>query len=217
MRVERIGDAVLYLGDCREVLPTLPKVDAVITDPPFGLGDKMRGGTWGAKVGFKEMLVWDAEAPSVDLLLQIVAMGRHCVMWGGNYFGLSPSRCWLVWDKSNAVPTMADVELAWTNLDKPAKRFRGMVGRVEYGHPTQKPLDLMYWTLEQVGTAQTVLDPFMGSGTTGVACVQLGRSFMGIEREPKYFDIACRRIEDAQRQGRMFEPERTKPEQAALI
>lgn len=217
MREETIGSARLILGDCREVLPTLPKVDAVITDPPFGLGDKMQGGTWGAKVGFKEMLVWDSEAPSVDLLLQIVAMGKHCVMWGGNYFGLPPSRCWLVWDKSNAVPTMADVELAWTNLDKPAKRFRGMVGRAEYGHPTQKPLSLMYWTLEQVGPAQTILDPFMGAGTTGVACAQLGRSFIGIEREPKYFDIACRRIEDAQRQGRMFAPEDRKPTQGALI
>ena len=204
MRIEKIGAATLYLGDCREVLPTLGKVDAVVTDPPFGLGDKMQGGTWGAKIGFKEMLDWDAEAPAIDLLLAIAAMSSKCVMWGGNYFGLPPSRGWLVWDKANAVPTMADVELAWTNLDRPAKRFRGLVGRVEYGHPTQKPLDLMKWTLDQVGQAQTILDPFMGSGTTGVAAVQMGRNFIGIEREPKYFDIACRRIEQAQRQGDMF-------------
>ena len=202
-----IGNAELWHGDCREILPTLPKVDAVITDPPFGLGNKMQGGTWGAKEGFKEMLEWDAAPPSVDLLLSLAALGQSCVMWGGNYFGLPASRGWLVWDKSNAVPTMADVELAWTNLDRPAKRFRGMVGRVEFGHPTQKPLDLMRWTIAQVDhchAVRSVLDPFMGSGSTGVACADLGRSFIGIERERKYFDVACRRIEDAQRQGRLI-------------
>lgn len=202
-----IGRATLYNADCRDVLPTLGKVDAVVTDPPYGLGSKMQGGTWGAKEGFKEMLDWDAEAPSVDLLLEIAALGKSCVMWGGNYYGLPPSRAWLVWDKANAVPTMADVELAWTNLDRPAKRFNGLVGRVEFGHPTQKPLDLMKWTVAQVDHCHpvgSILDPFMGSGTTGVAAVQMGRDFIGIERESKYFDIACKRIEDAQRQGDLF-------------
>lgn len=202
-----IGNARLICADCRDVLPTLEKVDAVVTDPPFGLGAKMQGGTWGAKEGSKEMLDWDAEAPALETLLDIVALADRCVMWGGNYFGLPPSRCWLVWDKSNAVPTMADVELAWSNLDRPAKRFRGMVGRVEFGHPTQKPLDLMKWTIAQVehtGPANVIADPFLGSGTTGVAAVQMGRKFIGIEREPKYFDIACKRIEDAQRQGDLF-------------
>jgi site-specific DNA-methyltransferase (adenine-specific) len=206
-RVEVIGDATLYLGDCREILPGLPKVDAVVTDPPFGLGDRMKGGTWADKQAFKDMPVWDAEAPALETLLAIVNLSPRCVMWGGNYFGLPPSRCWLVWDKANAVPTMADVELAWTNLDRPAKRFKGRVGRVEYGHPTQKPLDLMCWTIAQVehhSPAETILDPFMGSGTTGVAALQMDRKFIGIEREPKYFDIACRRIEDAQRQQRLF-------------
>mgnify|MGYP000915272691 CR=1 FL=1 len=207
MRVEKIGLATLYLADCMDVLPALERVDAVITDPPFGIGKKMQGGTWGAKDGFKEMLDWDSEAPEANDLIRIAAQGRFAVMWGGNYFGLPPSRGWLVWDKSNAVPTMADVELAWTNLDRPAKRFRGTVGRVEFGHPTQKPLDLMQWTIQQVdhfGTAKSILDPFMGSGTTGVAAVQMGREFIGIEREPKYFDIACRRIEQAQAQADMF-------------
>lgn len=207
MRVETIGRATLYLGDCRDILPTLGKVDAVVTDPPYGLGSKMQGGTWGAKEGFKEMLDWDAEAPSAETLCEIAALGRWAVMWGGNYYGLPPSRCWLVWDKANAVPTMADVELAWTNLDRPAKRFNGLVGRVEFGHPTQKPLDLMKWTIAQIdhcGPVSSVLDTFMGSGTTGVAAVQMGRDFIGIEREPKYFDIAARRIEEAQRQGDLF-------------
>lgn len=202
-----IGNATLYLGDCREILPTLEKVDAVITDPPYGLGSKMQGGTWGAKEGFKEMLDWDSEPPSVETLLAIAGKAPFAVMWGGNYYGLPPSRCWLIWDKANAVPTMADCELAWTNLDRPAKRFRGLVGRVEYGHPTQKPLELMEWTILQVdhcARAETILDPFMGSGSTGVAAMRMGRSFIGIEREPKYFDIACARIENALRQERLF-------------
>jgi site-specific DNA-methyltransferase (adenine-specific) len=220
MREEIIGNCRLILGDCREILPTMGEVDAVVTDPPFGIGSKMQGGTWGEKEGFKEMLDWDAEAPDLALLLDIVGKSARCVMWGGNYFGLPPSRGWLVWDKANAVPTMADVELAWTNLDRPAKRFRGMVGRVEFGHPTQKPLALMEWTIAQIehsGPAQTILDPFMGSGTTGVACVNLGRRFIGIEREPKYFDIACRRIEDAYRQPRLIMDEQPIQEQGAMF
>ena len=87
-----IGNAELWHGDCREVLPLLGQVDAVITDPPFGLGEKMQGGTWGAKAGFKEMLHWDAEAPSIELLMKIASMAPRSVMWGGNYFGLPPSR-----------------------------------------------------------------------------------------------------------------------------
>ena len=199
-----IGSAELWHGDCREVLPLLPRFAAVLTDPPFGLGDRMKGGTWAEKVAFKEMPARDCEAPSLELLLQISSMASRTVMWGGNYFGLPASRGWLVWDKANAVPTMADVELAWTNLDRPAKRYRGTVGRVEFGHPTQKPLELMLWTIEQAGNPATVLDPFMGSGTTGVACAQLGKAFTGIERERKYFDIACERIARAQAQGSLL-------------
>jgi site-specific DNA-methyltransferase (adenine-specific)/modification methylase len=217
MRVETIGDATLYLGDCREILPTLERVDAVITDPPYGLGKKMQGGTWGAKTEFKEMVVWDNSAPDADLLLQLAALGEIAVFWGGNYYGLPPTRCWLVWDKQNAVPTMADCEIAWTNRDANTKRLSHPVGRVENGHPSEKPLRLMEWTLDTVKAGNVVLDPFMGSGTTGVACMRSGRSFIGIEREPKYFEIACRRIEDAQRQESLFEPEAPKAEQTALF
>jgi site-specific DNA-methyltransferase (adenine-specific)/modification methylase len=113
---------------------------------------------------------------------------------------------------------MADFEMCWTNLDRPSKLFNGLVGRVEFGHPTQKPLTLMLWTIEQARTKvnDLILDPFMGSGTTGVACVQLGRKFIGIELEQKYFDIACKRIEQAYAQGQLFEHEKPKAEQASL-
>lgn len=217
MDVVRIGDATLYHADCREVLPTLPRVDAVITDPPYGLGERMKGGTWGAKPEFKEMVVWDASAPDVDFLIALTACCDVSVFWGGNYYGLPPSRCWLVWDKRNSVPTMADCELAWTSKDANTKRISLNVGSAANGHPSEKPLRLMEWTIDTVGAGNVVLDPFMGSGTTGVACANLGRKFIGIERERKYFDIACERIARAYAQPRLFDEKPANPTQEALI
>lgn len=217
-RKETIADGVeLYLGDCREILPTLGKVDAVVTDPPYGIGDKMQGGTWGAADKYADFRRWDV-APSNENLALLRAMAPAVVLWGGNYFDAPAARCWLIWDKSNAVRTMADVEMAWTNLDRPAKRFRGSVGVHEWGHPTEKPLDLMGWTIEQIpNTPQVICDPFMGTGTTGVAAVRLGRKFLGIEIEPKYFDVACQRIQAAYDAPDMFaEPEAPKAKQEAF-
>ncbi len=199
-----IGDCRMIFGDCREVLLTLPMVDAVITDPPYGLGDRMKGGTWGAKPEFKEMVIWDSSSPDIQFLLQLANLSPCAVFWGGNYYGLPPTRCWLVWDKKNAVPTMADCELAWTSLDANTKRISLPVGRVMHGHPSEKPIRLMEWTIETVKADGTILDPFMGSGTTGIAAMNSGCSFIGIERERKYFDIACERIDNAYRQGQMF-------------
>ena len=199
-----IGNATLWLGDCREVLPSIPRVDLILTDPPYGLGKRMQGGTWGAKEHNDGFLKWDLEAPH-ETVGALIAMDVPSVIWGGNYFSVPPSRCWLLWNKINAVPTMADMEMAWTNYDKPAKRLDLPVGRVEFGHPTQKPLALIEWCLDLAPKNTTVvLDPFMGSGTTGVACANMGKTFYGIEREPKYFDIACKRIEAAYAQGRLF-------------
>jgi DNA modification methylase len=186
----------LYCGDCLDILPQLPagSMDAVVTDPPYGLGKRMSGGTWGTADKYSDMCNWDVVPP--DHLFESLASVRQSIIWGGNYFRLPPSRCWLIWDKVNAVRTCADCEMAWTNLDRPTKRYSGPVGVHDTGHPTQKPLKLMQWCLTFVdGT--TVLDPFMGSGTTGVACVKTGRKFIGIEKEPKYFDIAVKRIQEA--------------------
>lgn len=204
MRVERIGEATLYLGDCREVLHTLPKVGAVVTDPPYGIG--MDGGKVG-KAEYERLSNWDSAPGDVS---QILALNVPTVIWGGNYFGLPPSSCWLVWDKETAgVTTFADCELAWTNLPKAVRMVRhlwsGPYMRVKEAryHPTQKPVRVMEWSLKHV-PAGVVLDPFMGSGSTGVACVNTGRPFIGIEAEEKYFDIACERIATAYAQGRLF-------------
>ena len=202
-RIETIGRAKLYEGDCRDILPTLGKVDAVVTDPPYGLGKKMSGGTWAVKAPhYSDMHEWDTEAKQ-EWIDDIFALSVPAIIWGGNYFTMPPSRCWLSWCKPQ-FPTMADMELAWTSLERPAKRW--LSSRVPDGakeHPTQKPIALMKWCINFLPDAQTILDPFMGSGTTGVAAVQMDRDFIGIEREPKYFDIACKRIEDAQRQGKL--------------
>jgi len=203
IREERIGGQRLILGDCREIIGGL-EYDAICTDPPYGLGKKMQGGTWGAKEHNSGFLRWDIKAP--DWFVGFV--GRTpSVVWGGNYLPFPPSRCWLIWNKVNAVPTMADFEQAWTNLDRPSKRWDGNVGRVEFGHPTQKPVALMEWCLGFLPNAQTILDPFCGSGTTLVACQRLGRNGTGIELDPDYFDIACRRVDEATRQPDLLIPQ----------
>jgi site-specific DNA-methyltransferase (adenine-specific)/modification methylase len=219
-RVEVIGDATLYLGDSLEILPTLPKVAAVITDPPYGLGEKMKGGTKRFRTGeggLNTLGAWDAK-PVDGLPELLVAAGETVFVWGGNYYDMPASRGWLVWVKANSVPTMASVELCWTNRDMNAKHFEHACGGWDREHPTEKPLALMHWCIERAGKPSTVLDPFMGGGTTGVAAVCAGSSFIGIEREPKYFDIACRRIEQAYKQRPLFDAApQPKPEQGSLL
>lgn len=198
-----IGSARLILGDMLEVLPTLAGIDAVLTDPPFGLGRRMQGGTWGAKDEFSGFLEWDLVAKQ-EWVDAILALDVPTILWGGNYYQMPPARCWLLWSKINAVPTMADAEMAWTNLDKPAKRFDAPVGRVEYGHPTSKPLPLFQWCLSHLPRSGTVCDPFLGSGTSAVACMKAGRPFVGIEINPVYFETTCARVQDAYDRPDMF-------------
>jgi hypothetical protein len=135
--------------------------------------------------------------------------GRQLIVWGGNYFNLPPTRGFLFWDKSPMPPSYAVGEMAWTSIDMNAAKWCGKVGDdvpvKDRDHPTQKPVRLMEWCLSFAKDARTVCDPFMGSGTTGVACARMGLQFVGIERERKYFDIACRRIEQAYAQPRLFE------------
>ena len=204
MDIVTIGDATLYHGDCLEILPTLDKVDAVVTDPPYGLGERWSGGTWGANPMYADAKQWDV-AVSQQTINSLIDKAAASIIWGGNYYAMPPSRCWLSWRKSSQMETMADFELAWTSLDRPAKEIlenRNPDGKRD--HPTQKPIRVMEWTLGFVENAECILDPFMGSGTTGVACANLGRKFIGIEIERKYFDIACERIDAAYAQGRLF-------------
>lgn len=193
----------IYHGDCREILPHLPKVDLVLTDPPYGHGEKWSGGTWADNPIYQDCFEWDGRTVGIDVLLAAVAKGRNAIVWGGNYYSLPPSRCWLAWEKSSRMPTLADFELAWTTFDRPSKAFRedrNPDGKRE--HPTQKPLSLMHWCICFVKTDATILepypayilDPFMGSGTTLRAAKDLGRKAIGIEIEEKYCELAVKRL-----------------------
>lgn len=206
-----IGDATLYLGACEDILPTLPKVDACITDPPYGISANKQ--TLGkGKKEFARGGDWDESVP--DLALCIAAAPLSC-FWGGNYFTqqLPPSNDWLIWHKLNDGRSFSECEMAWTNFGRQTRHLQHHWSGEEKAHPTQKPLQVMHWCIQQAGAVQSILDPFMGSGTTGVAALQLGRKFIGIEREPSYFDIAVRRIEQAAKQGQLFEAPQPKQEQ----
>ena len=210
--IVRIGDATLIWSDCRDVLSTLPKFDLLLTDPPYGIG--IAANPVRQKHAKQD---WDAVPPTPALIASLVDGAEVSIIWGGNYFGLPAAQCFLVWDKVQPHDfSLAMCEQAWTNKGGVAKMHRQSVLSYRKEHPTQKPVELMAWCLDQVPTARTVLDPFMGSGTTGVACAQSGRAFTGIERERKYFDIACERIERAYAQGKLFQPEPAKPEQQEI-
>ncbi len=223
-RIETIGAATLYLGSCEDILPTLGKVDAVVTDPPYGIGEsagKAKTRTSGLTSKIRNAQIyrrdygdddWDDQPITDELMSAVRAAGKWSLIFGGNYYALPATKCWLVWDKLNGDTDFADCELMWTNLPKAVRRitylWNGCMranGELRGDHPTQKPIGVMKWCIGHLpDNAETILDPFMGSGTTGVAAVQMGRKFIGIEREERYFDIACKRIEDAQRQSDLF-------------
>lgn len=223
VRKEVIHDATLYLGDCRDILPTLGKVDAVVTDPPYGIGKDGQKRTTGGHGGRKayDFLGWDAQRPDAEIFDLMLSRGTQHVIWGGNYFAdLFPATGkWLVWDKGQRI-NQSDGELAWTSKQGALRIFDlNRVALLTDGaeHPTQKPVEIMRWSILQLDEPQTILDPFMGSGTTGVACANLGRKFIGIEIHEPYFDIACRRIEEAYRQPRLFDEPPPKPVQEVLL
>ena len=211
-----IGSATLYLGDCRDILQTLPKVDAVVTDPPYGMNwntdsTRFKGG---GSAGIKRPAIIDDDKPFDPS--HLLDFNVPTVIWGFNHMAQRlPVGRILIWLKQNPNSYgafLSDAELGWASGGNGVWAFyrpRSIATAVIEGggsvaHPTQKPVSLMKWCMEYVGNAETILDPYMGSGTTGVAAVQMGRKFIGIEQEPKYFEIACKRIEDAQRQGDLF-------------
>lgn len=225
-RREVIGDAVLYLGDCRELAAEI-SADAVISDPPYGIGyvrgQKLKPGVYsgGDPVGRQNKFA-DIAIAGDDRAFDPSPWLRfsNVLLWGADHFRLRlpEGGRFLAWDKLAGKPTwdsFADVEFAWHSQGGASRIFsylwkglacdkrEGHRGVVEREHPTQKPIDLMLWSIRQAGTPGRVLDPFMGSGTTGVAALRLGCKFTGIEIEPRWFDAACRRIEAESRQGRL--------------
>jgi DNA modification methylase len=219
-----IGDATLYLGDSAELLPLIGRADACITDPPYGIGASAGTGKYGRlKVEKTGDYGWDDKIPDGELLSAILNCADRKIIFGGNYFPLPPSRNFLVWDKGAGFKgrDFAECEMAWCSWDANARTLlHDPLARGDYKnkeHPTQKPVAVMAWAIQHAGSVNTIIDPFMGSGTTGVAAIQLGRKFIGIERDERYFEIACKRIERAVAQGVLFAPEPMKQVQESLL
>jgi DNA modification methylase len=208
-------DVQLFQGDCLEILPRLRgvKIDAVVTDPPYGIRvcNRSDGGVGSISSGSKYYgrMDWDFEPANPQVINWILEQKKPTVIWGGNYYELPPSPCWFVWFKKQTDFTFADAELAWTNSEKAVRVFeysRGQLVAEGKQHPTQKPVSLMIWAMDRMGipSGATVIDPYMGGGSTGVACMKTGRNFIGIERNPHYFAIAQKRITAAQSQPTLF-------------
>ena len=229
-----IGNAELWHGDCRDVLPLVSKAAAIISDPPYGIGYVRGAGGNGFRPkaaqerGCHPIVGDDAPFDPAHLMAF-----ENVLIWGANHYSarLPPGR-WLVWDKLDGRESFgdsfSDADLAWHSRRKGGTRifrhlWKGAVfsqkgetfnlrnGAQARSHPTQKPVALMAWCIKQAGTPSIVCDPYMGSGTTGEAAVLLGLKFCGVEIERRYFDISCERIEAAQRQGRMFDADGPAP------
>jgi len=235
-RIETIGDCTLYLGDCREILPLLPKVDAVVTDPPYGT-QGLAGGYGRAQLKIANDTDLSALAGAFPACVQRLEGSGWLVVFyasrlAAEFAHATAKAEWfgtLIWDKG--APGLgyhirySHEEAAVFRKGTPPRPDRPLLSVIRASidatqHPHEKPVkvlrDMVSWvSLEN----QTILDPFMGSGTTGVACVKLGRRFIGIEIDEGYFDIACKRIRAAYAQPDLFiEAEKQKPaEQLEMI
>ena len=194
------GGITIFCGDNRRILPLLDDYDLLLTDPPYGLGARLKSGDKGEwSKGFNVAPEWDAQTAPEWMLQLAISKCRWAIVWGGNYYALPPRRGWLVWQKPDRPPSMADAEMAWVSKDMNTRILPWTIAATNaerVGHPTQKPVRVMAWTLEQLGVPKgaTVLDPYMGSGTTGIACIRLGMNFIGIERDAAHYKTACDRI-----------------------
>lgn len=209
----------IYLGDCLEVMKEIPdkSIDLVLTDPPYGLG---RNNHENNKSRFKladptdfGIVDWDNSPPGNKYFKEMIRISKNQIIFGGNFFNLPPSSCWIVWDKDRS-GDFADCELAWTSFPSAVRKVKfrwngmlqeNMAKKEERYHPTQKPVELFKWILEKYSKpGEIICDPFLGSGTTAIACMKLQRQFIGIEKEPKYYEIALSRIKPWMEQRRLI-------------
>lgn len=205
----------IYHGDCSIIVPQLSRCDLLLTDPPYGIKEsagknKSRTKPFGSRTaqGGSQIIAtdygnenWDNAPPEQWLMGLLLHKTKHQIIWGGNYFALPASSCWLVWDKLNS-GDFADCELAWTNLKKAVRKFEWMwngclrQGREQRFHPTQKPLALMKWCIAQAPEeCKSILDPFMGSGTALVAAKQAGVTAIGVDQSERYCELAAQRLQ----------------------
>lgn len=202
----------IHHADCLDFMRQLPDkcIDLVLTDPPYGIG--MDGGNVGYK-GFNsfDKKEWDSNIPDTEIFDEIFRVSKHQIIWGGNYFYLEPSRCWLLWDKGAGFKdrTYAEAEIAWTSFDRNIRIFQyDPLARGDYKgkyHPTQKPLQLFKWCIQKSELEKpTIMDCFSGSGTTALACHDLGLDFICVEKDADYHAASVKRLEEHKRQGKLF-------------
>ena len=215
-------NVTLWHGDCREAMAAMPgeSVDLLWTDPPYGHGYKSNGcclvkkGNWQPTQGPKP-LKWNEQPFDPARWLNYPTV----ILWGANHYAskLPDSAAWLVWDKrgGTAENNLSDCELAWCNVGGSARlkmhMWNGLCRDSENGvhlHPTQKPVVVMAWAMDKakIPLGATVLDPYMGSGTTAIACLRTGRKFIGIEKDPKHYATAVERISRELEQGVLLPP-----------
>ena len=212
----------LFHGDCLDVMRTLPPVDVVVTDPPYGIGVQHKNCVAKRKDKRSDKkITWDEFTPGKEYFDEIFRVSKHQVIFGAIYFNCFIGGA-IVWDKLQTLPDSSQCEIAsiskYNKVFKYTQRWTNFVNTKKSDHPTEKPVELMKYCVELISSpGDTILDPFMGSGTTGVACVQLGRNFIGIEKNDEYFAIAKKRIEAAQLQIPMFTAPAPTAEQVALF
>lgn len=209
------GTIQMYRADCAAVWPCLPRLDLCLTDPPYGIGERLvRGGSGGSF----DMLIhsganeWDHPIEP-EAVRSIFDGSRDQIIWGGNFYEMPPCKKPLCWNKLRPnQQNLSEWEYAWSSLEGRAEMFTycangGFVTKEKRVHPTQKPVPLMNWCLDFFPDAETVIDPYMGSGSTLVACVATGRKCIGVERDPEYFNIAVKRVEQAFADQALFVPQ----------
>ena len=202
----------IYHGDCREIVPQLGRFDLLLTDPPYGIGESKKASVrtnsakpderWRCRVPTNyEYSEWDSELVDNETIKMLIAASSFQIIFGGNYYQLPPTKCWLVWDKENGANDFADCELAWTNFNKAVRRIKYLWNGFQKArpeeryHPTQKPLSVIKWAMNHApDSTKTILDPFAGSGTTGRAAKDLNKTAVLIEREERYCEIAASRM-----------------------
>ena len=216
----------VFNEDCLETMKRMPdkSIDLVLTDPPYGINvantmSKQSGQQFGKAAAPKsdyKASDWDKEIPKDDIFKEIQRVSRHQIIFGGNYFAssLPNSSCWLFWDKNNGDNNFADGELAWTNFKTAVRKYnytwngmiqQDMANKEERHHPTQKPTELFKMILRDYAIKndyKTIYDPFMGSGTTAIACKSLGLNYIGSELDKDYYEIIQKRLQAVQ--GSLF-------------
>lgn len=218
------GTVQLYCGDCLDLLPLMEKgsVDAVVTDPPYGILSESGSAATRRSGGNKSSGVcgWDVSLSGGAVSL-VLGAADEVAIWGGCHMPLPPTFGYLIWEKGCAGLNFGEVEYCWTSGRFAPRILHCRASGMDGGkvHPTQKPVEVMRWTIGFLHSPTIILDPFMGSGTTGVACVQLGRRFIGMEIEPKYFDIAVDRIQTAivERENSFIKPDGTTVTQESML